>query len=113
MDYVLLALSLVAFGLMVRLYAVFLRNEEALIEKLLALFEVGTLVSRGGQTYRVAEVELGYAMLVSLDTGRLRCVDLMTPAGTYRHGMIHEWERAQGPSNAPSNTGDLTSATAA
>lgn len=112
MDYVLLALSLVALVLMARLYAVFLRNEEALVEKLLALFAVGTLVSRDGQTYRVAEVDLGYAMLVSLSTGRLRCVDLMTPAGTYRHGMIHEWERAQGPSTASSNTVESTPATA-
>ena len=41
MDYVLLALAVVALGLMGRLYAVFLANEEVLVNKLLTLFAVG------------------------------------------------------------------------
>lgn len=113
MDYVLLALAIVALLLVGRLYAVFLTKEEALVKQLLELFAVGTFISRGGQTYRVADLDMGYAMLVCLATGRLRCVDLMTPAGTYRHGMIHEWKRAPGPSTDASNRGGLTAATAA
>lgn len=94
MDYVLLAVAVAALLLVGRLYAVFLTQEDMLVQELLALFAVGTLISRGGQTYRVADLDLGYAMLECLSTGKLRCVDLMTPAGTYRHGMIHEWKRA-------------------
>ena len=112
MDYVLLALAVVALGLMGRLYAVFLAKEEVLVTQLLALFAVGALVSRGGKTYRVVDLEMGYAMMVCLSTGKLRCVDLMTPAGTYRHGMIHEWARGEPVADASSAV-VLTPATAA
>ena len=111
MDYVLLALAVVALGLMGRLYAVFLANEEVLVNKLLTLFAVGALVSLCGKTYQVIDLEMGYAMMVCLSTGKLRCVDLMTPVGTYRHGMIHEWTRGEPIADA-SSAAVLTSAAA-
>lgn len=97
-SYLLLLASSVA-GIAVLLTIVrFFAQENKRVAHLLALFAPGTVVQAGEHSYRVIDESCGFVHLRAVDgTHKLRLLDLMTPAGTYRRDLLSVWSRRENP----------------
>ena len=86
-------LTIMGVAFFVRDMRIYSRQTNALI----AMFSKGNRVrDRQGREYVVTVFDsLGFAFLrPSLSDPRLRLVDLMTPAGTYRISLLQQWTPA-------------------
>lgn len=98
MTYVYISGATFAGLLMVAGLVMFFVREGNRVEQLLAMFAKGEVVRRGSVDYMVLDEDCGFVTLQAMDgSRRLRVLDLMTGAGTYRHDIMQTWSKARGP----------------